>query len=87
MPYSRIIVHFALLFLQFLALKHCPTINDHQNVFSALKRWDILASQRTDNKIVETLWQKYHTKRVCLGDIRDIWLANVSDNVWMVDDP
>lgn len=47
----------------------------------------VLASQWTNNKIVESLGDKYNTKSVRLGNIRDIWLANVSENVWMVDDP
>jgi len=46
-----------------------------------------LASQWTDNKVVESLGKKYHTKCVCLGNIRDIWLAKVSENDWMVEDP
>jgi len=66
---SRITVYFALLFLQFLPLKHS------------------LASQRTDNKIVETLGEKYHTEHVCLGDICDIWLGDVIENVRMIKDP
>jgi len=65
----RITVHFALLFLKFLPLKHC------------------LAGQRTDNKIVDSLREEYYTKRICLSNICDIWLGNVGQNIWMVDDP
>ena len=87
MPYSGITVYFALLFLQFLPLKHSPIINNRHKVFPAVREMDVLASQWTDNKIVESLGEKYHTKCVCLGNIRDIWLGNVSEDVWMVENP
>ena len=68
-------------------MKHSPIINNRHKVFPAIKIGDVLASQRTDNKIVETLREKYHTKGVCLGDIGDIWLGDVIENVRMIKDP
>lgn len=87
MPYSRVTIYFALLFLQFLPLKHSPVINNRHKVFSDVRKKDVLASQWTDNKIVESLGEKYHAKSVCLGNICDIWLGKMSENVRMVEDP
>lgn len=84
-PYPRIIVCFALLFFQSLPLKHCPIIDKlSQNIPFHKRKGYVLASQRTDNEIVEGLQEDYCPKGVCLGDIRNIWFSDVSEDVWVV---